>query len=62
MLLGFVVCALFAVGIRAAAKEVTIKGQIMCAKCELKEGKSVKLSFGSKKTARRSLTTSTTKV
>ncbi len=37
MLLGLVV--LFALAVRAEAKDVTLKGQIMCAKCELKEGK-----------------------
>jgi hypothetical protein len=39
ILLAFVVLALYVAGLRAAAKEVTLKGQIMCAKCELKQAK-----------------------
>jgi len=38
MVLALAVCCVFALNAHAAAKEVTLKGEIMCAKCELKEG------------------------
>lgn len=37
MLLGLAVVLVLVVGVRADDKEVTLKGTILCAKCELKE-------------------------
>jgi hypothetical protein len=39
VLAGLAAAGLFTATARAADKEVTLKGKVMCAKCELKEGK-----------------------
>jgi hypothetical protein len=39
MAVALAAAVLVAAGVRAADKEVTLKGKIMCAKCELNEGK-----------------------